>query len=88
MNKKETLLTNSELIERGQRASVLLNSDSYVQCVQDMYDCLHLGFDGLHTDDSDCAMSIVRQLRSLRTLNSKFESWSQESKRLSELEND
>ena len=53
-----------------------------------MYDCLHLGFDGLHTDDSDCAMSIVRQLRSLRTLNSKFETWSQESKRLSELEND
>ncbi len=88
MNKKETSLTNNELIERGQRASVLLNSASYIQCVQDMYDCLHLGFDGLHTDDANSAMSIVRQLRSLRTLNSKFETWSQESKRLSELEND
>jgi type VI protein secretion system component VasF len=88
MNKIQKQLTNSEIIERGQRASVLLNSESYLQCIEDMYSCLHLGFDGLQTDDADSAMAIVRQLRSLRTLNSKFETWSQESKRLTELEND
>jgi len=73
-------MSPEERQQRGANANALIQTSSYGKCIQDMYDSLHEGLDCLPTDDPLPAMSILRQLRSLRLLDTKLRAWAKERK--------
>lgn len=82
MNKTELLLTDAQKVDRGNRAAVLLGEDVYRLCMEDVYQCLHTALDNIPTDSAEQVMSIIRQLRVIKTINTKLEGWASEARRL------
>lgn len=76
------LKTDDEKIQRGQNAKLLIESDAFKDTMQEMYDSLHAAIDCLPTDDKDRLVSISGQLRAIKTVISKLDTWVQESRRL------
>lgn len=78
-------LTEEQRIQRGQRAKSLIQSDSYEEAYNDIYQNLHTGLDGMKHNNEDNIKDIVSQIRCLRKLDSKLNQWVQESDRLQRL---
>lgn len=81
------ILTDEEIVIRGDYAHELLRNDCYLECMQELHTALHSGLDDLQTDDTEAIMSIVRQIRTIKNINVKLTSWVQAAK-LIRIQND
>lgn len=82
MNTGELALSDQERVERGQRAYDFKQYSAFDECIKDIYNTLHVSLDNQPTDNAENVLSIIRQLRSLRSFESRLDSWIQEAGRL------
>ena len=73
-------LSDQEKIDRGARAAVLLNDPCFDEVLTDLCVSLHNGLDHMPTSDPDPIMQIVNQVRAVRNIRPKLESWVQQAK--------
>ena len=69
------------IIRRGMAAGDILRSEAITEAFDEMKGNLHAQIDAMQQDDSENVMAIVRQIRAIRCLRSKLESWEQQGRR-------
>ena len=70
-------ITDAEKVQRGYRANNLLCSDIFDETLDALRAVLLAELENLSTDNHEPVMAIMRQLRSLRHIRGRLESWVQ-----------
>ena len=76
-------MTDEQRIQRGYRASHLINSEAFPECIAELNRLLHGAIETFPDDNPDKVMPIVRQLRAIRAIETKLASWAADGERLS-----
>lgn len=80
-------LTDDEKIRLGYGAARMLEDEAVQAVMQDMKNILHQTLDSMQSDNEQDVMSIVRQLRVIRAIQGKLESYKQQGQYLERLRN-
>lgn len=79
-------LTDEERVLRGQRARAVRQDKTIQEALEEIHSVLHLQLDNMPTNDANAMVSLVSQLRAIKALNTKLESWDTEGARIERVE--
>ena len=75
-------LTDGEKAARGHAAGVLLKDDSFHTVMICLHQVLHSQLDSMETANEKPIIDVTMQIRALRSITRRLESWQQEAQRL------
>lgn len=75
-------LTDEEKVKRGHKAQALLRDDTFREVMVALHRVLHSQIDSMQQKDNESVIMLSDQLRALRGIKGRLESWSQETERL------